>query len=160
MNSLPPKTQAQLDKLMGALSDALAAGAEPNQALSDATKALKRAKARAENLSGEMERVEFVPSRGPTVEFTGRLAMETGWNPKGSDTAHMRLEIWETRAGALVAVSIATDRYANEDCRLTVVEPQEDRQAMHFAVMDHFAWVSGARNMARKLGWSLRVEIE
>lgn len=160
MTNLPPKTQTQLDKLHKALSDALTAGAEPNNVLADATRALKRAKARAEPLSGEFERVEFVPNRAPTTEFTGRLLAEAAWNPKNSDTAHMRLEIWETRGGALIAVSIATDRYANEDCRLTVIEPQEDAQAMRFAVMDHFAWVSGARNMARKLGWSLRLEVE
>ncbi len=130
--------------------------------LADAERALKRAIKRAEALSGEWERQEIKPQAGPAIEFTGRLVAEQSFTTTGSDPMGVDLEIWETRAGAYVAVTASepVDRPGFELVKVTVVEPQEDRQAMHFAVMDHFDWTDRARNMARKAGWDLRREVD
>lgn len=128
--------------------------------LADALKAMKREIRRAE-AADEWERVEIVQVRGPTVEFTGRLLASTDFTTKGG-ALDMALEIWETKAGALVAVSsgMFRGRESREDARVTVVPPTDDVQAMRFAVLDAFDWDNRARSMARKLGWSLRLEVE
>ena len=71
-------------------------------------------------------------------------------------------EVWETRAGALVAIVTTepTDRDGFQSVRALVVEPQHDVQAMRLAVMDFFDWHDCVRNMARKAGWDLRLEVE
>jgi hypothetical protein len=127
--------------------------------LADALKAMKREIRRAE-VADEWERVEIVQMRGPTVEFTGRLLASTEFTAKGG-ALDMALEIWETKARALVAVSsgVMAGR-EREDARVTVVPPTDDVQAMRFAVLDAFDWDNRARSMARKLGWSLRLEVE
>ena len=121
---------------------------------------MKREIRRAE-AADEWERVETVQMRGPTVEFTGRLLASTEFTTKGG-ALDMALEIWETKAGALVAVSsgMSWGRESREDARVTVVSPTDDVQAMRFAVLDAFDWDNRARSMARKLGWSLRLEVE
>jgi len=131
--------------------------------LADAVRALKRAARRAEELDGAWERVEFVPTKGPTTGFTGRLLIEDEFETKGRDALKIRMEIWETRAGALVAVDETKPLYEGATAKLAVkVCPPtgDDAQEQRFAVMEHFGWSSRARSMARKLGWSLRVEVE
>lgn len=142
-----------------------AGAAAPEQTLTilaDTERALKRAIKRAEALSGEWERQEIKPQAGPVVEFTGRPVAEQRFTTTGSDPMNVGLEIWETRGGAYVAVTVTEpfDRPGFELVKVTVVEPQEDRQAMHFTVMEHFDWTDRARNMARKAGWGLRREVE
>lgn len=101
-------------------------------------------------------------SRGPTIEFAGKLLASDEFTTKGRDPMKIRLEIWETRGGALIAASYSepADREGFEDARAEVVEPSENAQAMRFAVMGFFGWDNRARSMARKLGWSLRMEVE
>lgn len=145
-----------------ALQASIVAGPETLTILADAERALKRAAKRAEALSGEWDRQEFVPQVGPRVEFTGRLVAENSFTTAGNDSMMVSFEVWETRGGAYVAVTTSepANREGFELVSVTVVEPKEDRQAMHFAVMDHFDWTDRARAMARKAGWSLRVEVE
>ena len=129
-------------------------------ALTDATRALRRIKARAEakDLAEEWERVELVQRRGPTIEFTGRLLAET--DAPGTDgIAH--LEVWETEAGAMVAVREWRAEADNDELHALVVEHQDDPLAMRLAVMDFFRWHQAARSMAHKrLKWNLRLEVE
>lgn len=139
------------------------AGEQTLSILADTEKALKRAIRRAEELSGEWERVEFVPTRGPTTEFTGRLLIEDEYQSKGRDPISAHMQIWETKGGALVAIDetqrldgVSTPRLAVAVCPPTGDDAQEQR----FDVMEHFGWSSRARSMARKLGWSLRTEVE
>jgi hypothetical protein len=130
--------------------------------LADTERALKRAAKRAESLSGEWERVEFLPTRGATVEFTGRLLVEDEFESRGPTPIAAHMQIWETKGGALVAVD-ETQRIGTDSTpRLAVLmaPPIADVQEQRFAVMEHFGWSSRARSMARKLGWSLRVEVE
>lgn len=90
--------------------------------------------------------------RGPTIMFTGCQIASTEFETRGHDAMSMILEIWLTKGGALIAVSSTApvDREGFEDVRATVVEPQEDVQAMRLAVMDHFNWDSRARSMVRE----------
>lgn len=159
----PTKFQQRMDTLQGTASTAWqVAGPETLTILADTERALKRAIKRAEALSGEWERQEIKPQAGPVVEFTGRPVAEQRFTTTGSDPMNVGLEIWETRGGAYVAVTVTEpfDRPGFELVKVTVVEPQEDRQAMHFTVMEHFDWTDRARNMARKAGWGLRREVE
>ena len=135
---------------------------EVANALADCERALKRAVKRAETLSGEYERVEMVQTRGPTIEFTGRLLAEDAWETRGRNPMRMAIEIWQTQGGALIASSFSepADREGFEDTRVAVIAAQDDAQAMHFAVLDHFNWDNRARGLAKNMGWALRTEVE
>lgn len=130
-------------------------------ALNDADKALKRIMARA-TVPVEYERVEIVQNRGPTVEFSGKLLAETIFQTRGHKPLSILLQIYETAGGALIAAStsVPVNEVGGEDARVTVVPRQDDVQAMRFAVMDAFQWELRARSMMRKLGWSLRMDVE
>jgi hypothetical protein len=158
----PRVTQALL-KLTDAVGEAEAANLPATLAqIADATRGFKRLAKRGAPLPEEFERVEFVQARGPTVEFTGRRLAETNWETNGARPLRIVQEVWETQGGALVAVSTSApvDGDGFEDARVLVVEATDDVQAMRFAVMGHFDWNDRARSMAKKLGWSLRVEVE
>ena len=129
--------------------------------LADTVRALKRAARRAEELDGAWERVEFVPTAGPTTEFTGRLLASDAFETRGRDRLSISMQVWETKAGALVAVDETTPQFdgATPKLAVKVCPPTADVQEQRFAVMEHFGWSSRARSMARKLGWSLRVEV-
>lgn len=136
------------------------AGQQVFSIIADTERALKRAARRAEQPEG-FDRVEFAQHAGPLIEFNGRLLAENSFEAKGHIPTHVSFEIWESQGGALVAASVSTplDLSKAELVEVTVAEPQDDAQAMRFAVMEHFGWRDGARSMARKLGWDLRVEI-
>lgn len=131
--------------------------------LADTERAMKRAVRRAEAVPDEFERVEIRQSRGPTLEFTARLLAEHEWTTRGDEPLDIRLEVWLTRAGAMIAASYAVPAHGEgyESVRATVVPASDDALAMRLAVMDAFDWSTGARNIANKqLKWSLRVEVE
>src|SRR5690606_8426491 len=48
---------------------------------------------------------EIRQSRGPILEFEGRPIACTEWTTKGHDPTDMKLELWQTRGGALIAVT-------------------------------------------------------
>lgn len=134
---------------------------EVNSITSDAVRAIKRAARRAEVPEG-YERITFTQDKGPTIEATVRLLAETSFQIMGRQTLDIALEIYETAAGALLAVSASTlpGGTGREDVRVTVVPPSADVLAMRIAVMDAFDWHQYARSMARKLGWNLIVEVD
>lgn len=157
------KMMEKVDRLGGLFMRAHEiAGQEASSILADTERALKRAIKRAETLSGEWERVEFVPTKGATVEFTGRLLAKDEFETRGRDALTIRMEIWETKAGALVAIDDTEPLgdWATAKLAVKVCPPTSDAQEQRFAVMEHFGWSSRARSMARKLGWSLRMEVE
>lgn len=123
--------------------------------IGDCRNALKRARNRARAVSGEYERVELVPAQGPVVEFTGHLLRSDEF-----DTAagKVRLEVWQTEAGALVAVDSFDDGESGE--RIKVCTPTGGIQEQRMAVMEFFRWGNRARSMARKLDWSIRRDVE
>jgi hypothetical protein len=129
-------------------------------AIADFERALKRIAKRAQ-VAPSFERVEIVQHRGATIEFSGRLLARDEFVTRGNDPMRIEFEIWESAAGALIAVrsSEPAEREGVEIVWATVVETGPDPLAMHCAVMDAFDWQDRARSMARKLGWSLRVEV-
>lgn len=91
-------------------------------------------------------------TRGPKIRFNGKLIASDYDGP-------LDLEIWQSEGGALITVTIGEMR-GREDVRAEVVEPMENEQAMHFAVMDHFNWDNRARTMVKEqLGWNLVREV-
>lgn len=156
------KIQQRLDDLIGqAATSWQVAGEQTLTIIADATRALKRAQKRAEVPAG-FERIEIVQQRGPTVEMSARLIADARFETKTRDPMSVSFEIYETPGGALVAVKETepADRAGHAVVTATVVERQDDAQAMRFAVMDAFDWHDRARNMAKKLAWSLKVEVE
>lgn len=156
------KLADRLEKVRSAAEAAWkAAGPDALSILADTERVLKRTVRRAETLDQPWERVEIKQQRGPTLEFTGKLLFETKFETASHDPMRVEFEIWETQGGAMVAVSATepAQRAGIEIVNATVV-PLGDTQAMRCAVMDHFDWHDRARNMARKLGWALRQEVE
>lgn len=130
-------------------------------AMAEFEQTLKRIQRNARDLPAEWQVVEMVQARGPVLQFRGRLLADTTFETRRGTPLRIDLEIWETEAASLVAMSASTPAggQGREDVRATVVERQVDEQAMHFAVMDHFDWADRARSMVRKLGWSLRRDV-
>jgi hypothetical protein len=157
-----PKTAQRFRDLAAQVQLARETGANHGVVLADAVQALKRLNKRAESLSDDWERVEIVPQRGATLEFSGRLLASDEFESRGADPMRVSLEIWETQGGALVAVfsSEPATRKGVEVVNAAVVPAQADAHAMRLAVMDFFDWDNRARTMARKLGWNLRVEVD
>lgn len=123
-------------------------------------KAMKRIIARAGATVDE--RFEIVVSRGPRLEFSGKLLAEHTFTTKGRDPLEIEMAVYQTTGGALIGVSSAmpADRQGHETIEATVVEPMEDVQAMRFAIMDGFQWSMAAKSMAdKKLGWKLRRDV-
>ena len=108
-----------------------------------------------------MEKIEIKQQRGPTIDFVGEMLARNTFQTSGNDLLEVVFEIWETQGGALIAVSSSCpiNRRGRVVTNATVVEPQEDKQAMHFAVLDHFDWHDRARSMARGLKWKTRKKV-
>lgn len=105
-------------------------------------------------------------TRGPTLRFRGELIADTQFQSRVGD--EMSLEIWETEAGAFVAVSRGEMADGKPDVRAEVVEPSSVASlpvsrrslAMRLAVMDFFRWSDRARSMVKdQLKWKLLVEV-
>lgn len=155
----PERAALRVDRFLASISElarTLAPQSEEVMSiLADTERALKRAGKRMETLSAEYERVEIVPIHGSVIEFTGRRMAAQAF-----DTArgHVRMEIWETEAGSLVAVDSLDDGARGE--MLHASTPTGGIEDQRMAVMEFFGWSKRARSMARKLGWSTRRDIE
>ena len=153
-----------MDKAMADLHQAAAAAGAINAggaktAIVDATRALKRIVQRGETLPAEWERVEVKQFHGPTIEFTGRKLCSDEAKTRGRP---IEMELWETRGGAMVAVTRSwPERDDVADERATIVPPGDDERERRFAVADAFDWHPAARQMLRRrLDWTLRIEVE
>lgn len=132
-------------------------------AVLDATRALKRIIDRAATLPEEYERVEIPQSRGPVLEFTGKLLASDEFTTRGRDPLTIKMEIWLSQKGHYVAASfsVPAGRQGFETIRATVVKRQDDERDMRLAVMDAFEWHDHAKSMVRKkLGWVLKVDVD
>ena len=113
----------------------------------------------------DMIKTTIRQTRGPKLTFTGKDIARVEFTTQGREPLLWQLEIWETAGGAYIAYSssLPENRQGIEDVRCSVVEPGDyegDRQAMQFAVMDHFDWTQRAKDMVRKqLKWKLAREI-
>lgn len=102
--------------------------------------------------TADYQPVTIKQHRGPTLRYQGHLAAKTEFDTRRGDM--MRYEVWQTPAGALIAVSIS-----DRETRAVVVEPGEEF-AMRCTVMDFYDWENRARSMLREqLGWRFVREV-
>lgn len=105
----------------------------------------------------ELCRIEIEQSRGPTIVFEGTLLCTAT-----TEIPALKMAVYQTAAEAFVAVSSSpADGQGAADCiRASVIEVDDDNiQAAHFAVLDHFDWDRQAQAMVTQIGWSLRREV-
>ena len=156
------KTLAQFRELARLAQEARAVEVARADALGKAIQQLRREIKRA-SVPAEMERVEFVPSAGPNVEFTGKLLAQGRYETGGRDPLSVQMEVWQTQGGAYVAMRCAnpSSRDGIKVTEVAVVPAQADALAMRCAVMDLFDWNNRARAMMRKAqDWSFKLEVD
>ena len=81
------------------------------------------------------------------MEFSGRQIARDEYETNGRDPLNVIMEVWQTRAGAIVGMRSAApcEREGIEVVEVAVAEPQEDAVAMRFQIMDLFNWHDRAR---------------
>ena len=111
--------------------------------------------------------MEYTPqsitqNRGPIVEFTGRALDEYSTQKPGqSNRAWTEVTLWETCAHNWVLEVInCSDRDDQQDFADAHILDQGDMQERIFAAMSILGWSGYARKMAKRLGWSLVVEVD
>mgnify|MGYP007106206929 CR=1 FL=1 len=112
------------------------------------------------NILADYEPRTVKQTRGPRIKFLGKLLEGEQWTTKGHRPLDMLLEVWQTPAGALVATSssVPVDGGGIEDLRAFVADSGVEA-ARDLAIMDFFDWDNHARTMAKRLGWSMTVEV-
>lgn len=156
----------KLDTRLCYVSDAARAAGKANEPaalliLADAERALKRIAKRAEEVPEGWEQVELPQAHGPTLEYLGKLLAETAFQVMHQgEPLKVRLELWESKAGAMIPVTYRSRSDGHdEEIEAAVIEPDEDAQRMRFDVMSAWDWGLRARSLVRKLGWSLRQDV-
>ena len=97
------------------------------------------------------ERVTYHPTRGPRLSFTGRKIYDWEYNGKS-------IELCETIGGNLVMFNEwPADGIVPGDMHSVAYRFEGDD---YIGVMDALNWSNMARNMAKKLGWKLILEVE
>jgi hypothetical protein len=125
----------------------------------DATNILFRAEQDANRIinrrtaPADMERVEIAQTFGPTIEFTGAQLYEETFTDNGGRA--LGLELFSTLSGSFVVVQDRTDPHGFQITSADVIDDADPLK-----VMDACKYSSMARTMAKKMGWSLRVEVE
>ena len=137
--------QSALDAMNAALNDLYAL--DPSTAMTliaNAAQSAKRIKKRL-TLSGELEIVEFVQSKGPTIEFAGKLLYE-------QKNDHAETELWLTQAGDWVLLNTH-----NDHARAFTFSGDEFTAEMVLIATNYAPF---ALDMAKKLGWSIRRDLD
>ena len=99
-------------------------------------------------------------SRGATLKFLGKLLCETEFDTRRGDPIAMTLRLYETPAGAWIAVSTSEAGDGHVETFATVVEPGGDEVDRRCEVMAAWDWHHTARKMVRQqLGWRFVKEI-
>lgn len=104
-----------------------------------------------------MESVVIKQNRGRALRFKGTLLCSTEFETGGRDPMRIGMELWETQAGAWVAVSRSepAQREGFADTRVVVIE-KGNEMAMQDAAMELWEWSNRARSMVRDgLRWRL-----
>lgn len=117
---------------------------------------LRRIIARAAALP-DFEEIKLNVVDGSTLMFMGRLLGDiTFMNRSGIETQIVQ-EVFETPAGAFVAVTTSTPINGGFSViRAEVIEPIVDTQKMRKEVMRFFGWGNRARQMASRIGWQFK----
>lgn len=108
----------------------------------------------------DYELQEITADRGPDLTFTGRLTAEYLMWKKGSPHG-TAIELWETRAGNWVLLTIAKSEMEGEVDRYeTLILDQADKRDRIIAAMTHMKWGHPARAFAKRAGWVLQMEVD
>lgn len=142
---MKPRHQSALDAMNAALINLYAL--DPPSAMTliaNAAQSARRIKKRL-TLSGELELVEFVQTKGPTVEFSGNLLYE-------QKNDHAETELWLTQAGDWVLLNTH-----NDNARAFMFSGDECKAEMVLIATNYAPF---ALDMAKKLGWSIRRDVD
>lgn len=150
----------QFDRMMTNLERAMEiAPSHAGTIIADAAQALHKAIRIAE--AGESwERFDLTPTAGPRTSFMGRRLWRStydNWEGRQVERA-----LYETQAGAMVAVTVSFAMHEGEGDRVTVhvSDAHRDAAAQQAEIMAAWRWDDGAMKMAKKLGWNTAVWID
>ena len=149
---LSDKAQSKMDSLIQLTMQANRVNpSETGRAIQQAINAMHKIVKRNE-VPPDFERFSWEPTVGPVHEFTGRELYHDDYTDKdGNDLA---LLLAETVSGKLVVLQERVSM-GKETAFVSVLEAGD-----HLGVMEACRWSDMARTMARKLKWSLTVEVE
>lgn len=107
----------------------------------------------------DYELQEITAEQGPDVAFHGRLIGQ--YSTRRNKPRWTEYEVWETRAGAWVVVVIGRSEIDGEEDRFKVaIVRGETEQDKVLQAMEAMEWGHGARALAKRLKWNVRVEVE
>lgn len=111
-------------------------------------------------MSDEFESIRIGQKEGPTIKATACLLGSLD-QPRSAGERWFGGDLWETKGGAYIADSVHFSDIEGEDDhhRALILDadmPEFDRR---MAVMEHFNWTPQARALAKRLKWSLVVEV-
>lgn len=149
---LSDKAKGKLNSLVELTKQAQRANpSETGMAVQNAINAMYRIVKQAD-VPADMERYSWAATLGPVYEFTGRDIYADEYLDKDGNI--LRIDLAETLSGKLVVWQerISTGK---EMSYVNVLEAGD-----YIGVMEACRWSDMARTMARKLKWSLIVEVE
>ncbi len=112
-------------------------------------------------MTEEFTRQRISQSKGPTLKFNGKLLASSTDNPHENKSRWLDNELYETPAGAWVAVFYGRNDDKDQDfVKAAVIEPGPDEMARIMAALDALEWTKVSRVLAKQMGWSLNLEIE
>jgi len=110
-----------------------------------------------------MEPAKIVQSRGPLIQFIGRVLAETTFETDAANPLRVTLRIWQTEAGNWIGQRIreSVDHDGIRDVDAVIVEGSgHETMAMRLAIMDFFDWSPQARKMVcYDLHWKCTMEV-
>jgi hypothetical protein len=114
----------------------------------------------AKAMSDSFTKKRITATKGPTYIFQGRLLGSNRIGEQGFDE-WLESELWETPAGAWVAVLAYRYEDSGRDFVLAgVVPPEDDERSRVFAALDIMEWSICAKSMMSKKKFSLVVKVD
>lgn len=111
-------------------------------------------------MSDEIIAIRIGQKAGPKIKATGRILDELDMPASARDRWYGGI-LYETVGGAYIADSIHFSDIEGEDDhhRALILDAEMPEFDRRMAVMEHFNWTPQARAMAKRLKWSLVVEV-
>lgn len=150
----------QFDRMMSNLERAMEiAPSHAGTIIADAAQALHKA-IRIAEAGAEWERFDLIPTAGPRTGFMGRSLWESSFVTR--EGRPQERELFQTRAGALVSMSMSMAIDDGERDRVTVhvAVARDDATVQQAEIMAAWRWDDAAMQMAKKLGWNTAVWID
>ena len=145
---MSPKAEANFVLMIEKIKEAYEVNPAPIGALIERTRKEAHRHLKAATAPDNLERVTYAPTRGPKLSFTGRKIYDWEYNGKSVELCEtitrnlVMFREWPADNGDMHSLAY---RFDGDD---------------YIGVMDALNWSDMARNMAKKLGWILIVEVE